>query len=258
MHGVTPYKSLSIKSLIIFSHYAGKVDVNSLVSFTDPEIYFRTPVQDHLMVKQVPLTIELIIEVLRETAFQVLALENWTDNVKLIHIGASSFDVVRLASKLESYLRTYLEGTQEVTSLNVNDVLDSLFRDILDTLLSKTLGEVAVYMYLRLSIMLMKQESCARQYEGNLEKHALKVVEPEKDLVSTSNKGQKRVYDDTGSTVYKQPRLAKDLYEAHGNYQSSVNADSSVHTNKAMIVDTLSLRGGRTYKNGRLVAFCCE
>ena len=233
------------------------------MSFADPDIYFRTPVQVRLMdiiFKRVSLTVEFVMELLRETVFQVLALDNWTDNVKLTNIGASSFDIVHLTSQFELYLRIYIERvkSKQVLSSDVRDVLDSLCRDLLDNLLSKTLCEVAVCLFSKLGIVLMKQESCARQYEGSPEKNAFKVVEQGfimEDVISTSNKGQKRLCDDTGSTVSKQPKLLKDLHNAitHGGCQFIVNSALLEYASKVKTVDTLSLRGGRTYENGRYI-----
>lgn len=238
--------------------YAGKVDVNSLVSFTDPDIYFQTPIQGHLtdtLLKPGSLTVEILVEALRKAAFQVLALESWPENITLTSAGASSFDILRLTTQFESYLRTYLGDSKSldlVSPVDVSKVVDSLFSDILGNLLSKTLTEVAICLFSKLDAVLKERDtsddhSLSRQKDP--ESEAVEQTCTVTALAPAEKKSCKRLRGKSGLTIFsKQPKFENDLYklDSFGNRQAN-------RVLEQMAMDTSSLRGGRIYKNGRYI-----
>lgn len=238
-----------------FFSCSGKVDIESLLSFAEPEIFIKSPIHNHIsnwIGDGDYLTVKLIVEMLKETASHVLAIRTCADGIKLTDFGATSFDILRFSDRFEFHLKTYLEGkkSQGVVACNVSDVINSVFVDILDKLMSSTLLDVAIHILSKLHLVLEKEEGVFKQHLSDSDLHTIGFVS--KEPVSTSCKGQKHMNFNTSPVGIKKPKL-ENIYSQDVKLlcQTSDCLDPSESYVGEVTENISSLKGGNKYKNGR-------
>ena len=136
------------------------------------------------------LTTESVQFLLKSCAHNLLGLETWSEQQNILDVGASSFDVVRLANYLEDKLKRF--------TLSSSDRATAYTAELVEHLLEKPLAQVAVY-------ICSTYGRSEAPFEHNIRVSGLSESKEEERFVSSND--QKRASVAIG--VHQEPPLKK-------------------------------------------------
>ena len=195
----------------------GKVDMKEL-----QQLYYlhnQTSVSTSVS-NEASVTVDRVKIILRSSAEKVLGLSVWFEEQTILELGASSFDIVRLANYLENELKRFA-----VPSLTTGK--DGITEELFQHLLEKPLSQVVAY--------ICQSFSNETKAEGSLH--------------STCYSSTKKGCGESAS-VKKRPPL---VFSAHDQPLSKKPKEVESMPSMSVTKEVTSWRRGQCFTNGRFV-----